>query len=387
MKKLKVLHLIEALGSGGAEHMLHTNLKFFDLGSVESTVTMVYSGADFWKKPIEDLGVSVTSLDCMGPYDIPSGVAKLRQQIKADPPALIHTHLWTANIIGRLAGNREKIPVISSIHNPEYEPPANKSVSVSRALKLSVAKRMDQFTSRWCSRMIAVSKFVRESTAARLGFPIDRIDVLYNPVDVDRLSQPANRAAVCMEADVPLDSEILLNVSRLSPQKGLIHAIRAMPAVLEQRPKARLLSIGSNRDAGYVTAVRREIELLGLQNTVHLLGEKRNVNEYLSACDVFIFPSEFEGLGIALAEAMAAGRACVASDIHPLDEFVSSEDNGVLVPFDQADLLASAIIDLLQHHEKRRNLGLKAKETAIEFFEPRKAARQLTNIYQSCFKE
>src|SRR5688572_14735895 len=154
MKTLKILHLIESLGSGGAEHMLHTNLKYFEPGSVESMVTTVHSRADFWKKPIEKLGVEVTSLECGRVYDIPTGVMRLRRQVRQTRPDLLHTHLWGANIIGRTAGRIEGIPVVSSIHNPEYEPQASNGAN---RFKLSFAKRADRLTARWCTRMIAVS--------------------------------------------------------------------------------------------------------------------------------------------------------------------------------------------------------------------------------------
>jgi glycosyltransferase involved in cell wall biosynthesis len=114
------------------------------------------------------------------------------------------------------------------------------------------------------------------------------------------------------------------------------------------------------------------------------LGEKSNAGDFLANCDVFVFPSEFEGLGIELAEAMAVGCACVASDIRPLDEYVVSRKNGLLVPAADADALADAINEVLGDPGMRNKLGSEAKCTARELFEPRKAAQRLVEIYRSC---
>src|SRR4051812_27895924 len=98
---LKVIHVIEGLGSGGAEKLLYTNLKHLK-GDVESEVVMIHSGGTFWKGPIEDLGTKVTVLGCDSLSSIPMAIAKLLTYLRQLRPDLVHTHLWTANIAGRL---------------------------------------------------------------------------------------------------------------------------------------------------------------------------------------------------------------------------------------------------------------------------------------------
>ena len=107
-------------------------------------------------------------------------------------------------------------------------------------------------------------------------------------------------------------------------------------------------------------------------------------SDFLLDCDVFVFPSEFEGLGIALAEAMAAGCACVASNIRPLDEFVSPGQNGLLVSPAGPEALSCAVIEVLDSLEMKKKLGSEAKKTALELFEPAAAASRLSEIYRAC---
>ncbi len=377
------MHLIETLGSGGAERLLHTNLRHLDTGGIESRVVTVFSRGDYWKEQIADLGVEVKSLDCSKFSDIFSGVSRLRRELKASKPDVIHTHLWTANVIGRIAGWLSGVPVISSIHNPEYEPEAAANSTRLVQSKIMAARLLDRFTSRWCGGIIAVSNLVRDSAVRRLGYPADKISVLYNPVDLSEIGDFMSRETLLAELVLPADSQLLLNVGRLSPQKGLIHAIRAIPAVLAQFPAAHLLSIGAKGDPAHLAVIEREIERLGISGSVHLLGERRNVKDYLHHCDIFVFPSEFEGLGIALAEAMAAGCPCVVSNIRPLSEFVIDGVNGILVEPGKPDHLSAKITELLGDEQLRKRLGNEARRTALELFDPQSAAQKLAQIYRT----
>ena len=384
-RKLKVLHLIETLGSGGAERLLHTNLRHFYADEIESRVVTVFSRGDYWKAQIADLGVEVKSLECSKFSDIFSGVSRLRRELKGDMPDVIHTHLWTANVIGRIAGRLSGVPVISSIHNPEYEPEASTGMS---SKKLFAARQIDKWTARFgCTRMIAVSNYVRESAHQRIGFRLDKIDVVYNPIDTAEPDPNFDKRSLLAEIGLPTDAGLILSVGRVAPQKGLIYAIRAMKIVAEKMPNVHLVHIGATDNSDYLKAVQTEIEQSGISRNVHMIGERRNVADFLQAADIFVFPSLFEGLGIALAEAMAAGLPCVASDIRPLDEFVTSGENGVLVPPQNAQAIAEAVIDLLSSPEKSKRMGAAARETALAMFRPEPAAKRLTEIYRQVVRD
>src|ERR1041385_1402946 len=121
MAALHVVHLIEALGPGGAERLLYTNLKHFDPARVRSTVFTVYSRATHWLEPIRELGVPVFSLDCDGPRSLPSAIKKFSHWVRAHPTDVIHSHLWAANVVARVGGRLAGVPVVSSVHNPDHE--------------------------------------------------------------------------------------------------------------------------------------------------------------------------------------------------------------------------------------------------------------------------
>jgi glycosyltransferase involved in cell wall biosynthesis len=107
------------------------------------------------------------------------------------------------------------------------------------------------------------------------------------------------------------------------------------------------------------------------------------VVDFLRACDIFVFPSLYEGLGIALIEAMAAGCVCVASNTGPIPEVVQDGNDGVLVPPGDVERIARVVCSLLGDPIRRAELGSAAKQTAFSRFQPQEQAEQLTRVYES----
>ena len=383
---LHVVHLIEALGPGGAERLLYTNLKHFDGERVRSTVITVYPHATHWLEPIQALGVPVVPLNCQNTLEIPKGIKNLRTWLLANKPDLIHSHLWAANIIGRIAGRLTGTPVISSIHNPDHEEQAWADGADVSLMKRRIVRGLDRWTAKAGNdRLIAVSNYVKQSATRHLRVPLDSIDLVYNPIDIDSLTDaPAtSRAELLRSCGLPADSIILLNVARLSPQKGLVYALRALPAIRKRFPSAHLVSVGATTDPRWTEQLEREATELGVKDHFHVMGARRDVTDFLRACDVFIFPSLYEGLGIALIEAMAAGCACVASSAGPIPEVVSDGEDGILVPPADSDAIAAAVCRLLEDESERLRLGTAASKTAFSRFQPQQSADALTRIYES----
>ena len=382
---IHVVHVIESLGPGGAERLLYTNLKHFDPQRVRSTVITVYPHNTHWVEPVKELGVPVVSLDCRSTRDIPKGVSRLRAWLRANRPDLVHSHLWAANVISRIAGRMTGVPVVSSVHNPDHEPQAWSDGADVSLITRHAVKALDRWTAKFgSSRMVAVSDYVRKGAGRDLHFPLQSIDLVYNPFDVDLMKAPVkDRSELLRELGLPVESQILLNVARVSPQKGLLYAVRALPAILKQYPQAHLLSVGATTDPRWTTELKREAGSLGVADHFHMLGAQANVVDFLRACDIFVFPSLYEGLGIALIEAMAAGCVCVATNTGPIPEVVQDGKDGVLVPSADAEALARAICDLLGDPSRRSQLGTAAKQTAFSKFQPKEQAERLTRVYES----
>jgi glycosyltransferase involved in cell wall biosynthesis len=276
--------------------------------------------------------------------------------------------------------------VISSVHNPDHETEAWADGANVSLVKRRIVRTIDRWTARAGNeRLIAVSQYVRHSANRHLRVSLDSIDLVYNPIDTDLLqSAPTqNRAELLRACGLPPDSVILLNVARVSPQKGLLYALRALPAILERYPSAQLISVGATTDPPWLEQLEREAKAFGVTDQFHVLGSRRDVIDFLRACDVFVFPSLYEGLGIALIEAMAAGCACVASSAGPIPEVVRDGEDGILVPPGNPEAIAAAVCRLLDDEPLRKRLGDAAIQSAFSRFQPQKSADELTRIYQS----
>jgi glycosyltransferase involved in cell wall biosynthesis len=247
-----------------------------------------------------------------------------------------------------------------------------------------VVKSIDRWTARFGNRrLIAVSEYVRQSAHRHLKFPLQDIDLLYNPIDIDdlRKSSHKSRAELLHELNLPTDALILLNVARVSPQKGLIYALRALPKIIGEYPNAHLLSVGGTTDPIWLRELKTEAKRLGVESHFHILGPRRDVPDFLRACDLFVFPSLYEGLGIALIEAMAAGCACLATTVGPIPEFIENQREGLLVAPRDPDAIAAAVGQLLSDPAHCEQMGINANLKALENFQPQAAADRLTEIY------
>jgi glycosyltransferase involved in cell wall biosynthesis len=388
VRPVRVLHLIESLGPGGAERLLHTNLKHLDPARFESKVVTVFEGPDHWVEPIRRLGVEVESLRCARLGDLRTGVARLRRLLRARPFDVIHTHLWAANVIGRVAGRMAGVPVVSSVHCPDHAPEVWHDGAGVSLWKRRASLLLDRWSARFgCARMVAVSEYVRDYAARYLRFPAGRIDLIYNPIDTDALGESARegrwREGLLNELGLEPESRVLLNVGRVSPAKGILYAVRAMPFILREHPTAHLVLVGETTDARWVEHLKEEARARGVAERVHFLGARRDVVRYLRGCDLFVFPSLYEGLGIALVEAMAAGRACVAAKTGPIPEVVTDGVDGWLVPPGDAEALAAAVCELLADPARREALGRAAEASALARFRPQAAADALARVYES----
>jgi glycosyltransferase involved in cell wall biosynthesis len=383
--KIHVVHIIEDLGPGGAERLLYTNLKHFDRTRIRSTVVTVYPQASHWVEPIRELGVPVISLDCAGPRDLPRAIAKFFRWLRANRPDVVHSHLWAANVVARVGGRLAGVPVVSSIHNPDHEEAAWSDGADVSLMKRRAVKSIDRWTARFGNRrLIAVSEYVRQSAHRHLKFPLKEIELLYNPIDIDALTTNSqkSRADLLHELNLPADALILLNVARVSPQKGLIYALRALPKIIGEYPNAHLVSVGGTTDPAWLRELKTEAKRLGVESHFHILGPRRDVPDFLHACDLFVFPSLYEGLGIALIEAMAAGCVCLATTVGPIPEFVEHQREGFLVAPRDPDAIASAVSELLSDPERCKQMSLNATSKALEKFQPQAAAVRLTRIYE-----
>lgn len=350
---LNVLSVIDSLGQGGAERSLLDLARGLRDHGIETTLAVMRVRDDGFHRPA--LAGSDLRIEVIGHKRL-NAVRRLRAMMRAAPFDLVHTSLFDATLIGRLAAWGTGVPVLTSLVNVSYDAVRLRDPNVSR-MKLDLARRIDGWTARHTNtRFHALTHAVAEQAATDLGIEGDSIVVIprgRDPVEFRPAESPAERASIRSDLGIDPDAVVFLNVGRHEFQKGHRFLLDAMTSVIDTVPGALLLIVG--REGNETSAIREQIAGRGLQRSVEILGDRRDVNRMMRAADAFVFPSLYEGFGGSLIEAMASGLPIIASDLSPVREVVGQA--GVLVPPSDARSLATAMIRMASDRAEWEALG------------------------------
>jgi glycosyltransferase involved in cell wall biosynthesis len=205
------------------------------------------------------------------------------------------------------------------------------------------------------------------------GFDPEQIDVIPNGVDLDRfqhLSKPERlglRSRLLGEGHF-VTRLLVCTVARLSPQKGLDVLIDAAAGLSRSSPGlgVEFVIIGGG---DLRNSLQEKITDLGLEGTVRLLGPRapNEVAQWLTCADLFVLPSRYEGLPLAMMEAMAAGLPVVATEVSGAIDVITKPDLGLLVPVDDPNALAEAIRQLAEDPELRSKVGASGRDRMRDF--------------------
>lgn len=379
---VRILHLIEDLGSGGAERLLYTNLSRLDRSRFDGLVVYLYDQNEFWNEPIRRLGYPVVCLRLKSIYDLPRGLIRLWRLLKRERVDLIHAHLYGANVVGRIVGRLRGIPVVSSLHCPDYEPILLQDNPSLTPMKLAALRLLDRLSCRVARPVfLAVSNYVKASAVRYLGLAPERISVLYNSVDLTAFEMPEDRRqAIRTALRLAASTPVVLCIARFNPLKGVRYLIEAVPLVMEKHPDVCFLFIGATTPDAE-RSFREFLERRGAADRVRILGIQPDVRPYLQLCDIFVLPSLAEGLGIALVEAMAMERACVATRTSALPEVVADGRSGILVEPANPSALAAGILRLLADPGMRAAMGAEGRKIVTDQFDAQKNVAALEALY------
>ena len=364
----KILLLVVGLGVGGTEaHVLELasrmDRKKFDV-LVCSLKPLGQLGNE-----LQGRGIRVVSLEGQGKYD-PRVLWRLREIIKRERPDLVQSFLFWANVAARLLRPaHRKLHVISSYHDEVVQ-------------EGWFQRFVDRVTMGWAEKIVCCSQAVRRSVESRIGGGEDQFAVIPFGVEVGRYESqtPLSREQLGLKEGTPLIGTVCRLVE---PKKGLRVLLEAI-AQLEQghsRPFCQLAIVG---EGPAEQDLRSLCQSLGIASRVVFAGVRRDIPRLLPLFDVFVLPSLYEGFGIAILEAMAAGRPVVATTVGGIPEFVRQGETGILVKPGDAASLADAIRSLLLHPEQAREMGLKGQEVVRDHFGIATVVRQHEQVYEAC---
>ncbi len=385
--RTKVLVLIKGLGLGGAERLLVDSLPFLNRSQFDYHVGYLLPWKRFLVPELERAGIPVHCLGgaCRredasgGPTDpwttmtlLPQALRRLLALQRREHFDILQADLPVAGILARVAGRVSSVPVVYTEHNllERYH---------------SVTQWANAATYAWNRRVLAVSEEVGESIGRRGLLERTRVVTLLNGVPVERVrAEAAHGHDVRRELHIPDDHLVVGTVAVLRSQKRLIDWLQVAARVAAERPRVTFLLVGG----GPLEAeIRSRVESLGLSHRVRMPGFRADGRRLMSAMDVFLMTSEFEGLPIALLEAMTLGKPVVSTRVGGIPEVVATEVTGLLAAVGAIDELTSCVMRLLDDGSLRTRLGAAGAAKVESDFHVQRRVRAIESLYHEVLAE
>lgn len=287
----------------------------------------------------------------------------LKRIIKKYNIEIIHANSEAAGIVAVKTRNKYKldIPIVYTAHG------------VLPAKVKDIINQVD--------KIIAVSNFSREA-AIKEGFSANKIEVVYNGVDIDKFKpHEEKRNLLRKKYNIPQDAFTMIIVSRIKNlrNKGHQHLLNVL-SEYEVSKYWHLVVIGKGKGLG---SLKQKVKEHNLQDRVHLLGHKTDVENYEDMADVVVLPSYFETFGLVLAEGMAMEKPAVAFKVGGVPEVIEDNKTGFVVDYDNDDELVEKLAILAKNPDLCKQMGIQARKKVAKDFANEIMIKKLEEIYKS----
>ncbi len=307
---------------------------------------------DLSEETLEALGIDITYLhrSKFDPLTLPALLDVIdRKQID-----ILHLHGYGATTFGRIAAAMRRIPVVLHEHANLTDTPWFQKVA-------------DRLLEPFTDIAIAVSQSTADFTVHARRLPASRVKVVYLGVPLEEFSRPRSEAEIAdarRELGIEAGDFAIGAVTRLHESKGNSYLIDAASQVVKERPRARFFLAG---EGPLLPDLQAQAARLGLGDRFVFAGFRRDVARTLSAFDLSVFPSLWEGTPITAFEALAMGKPIVATDADGLLDILTDTHDAVIVPKRNAGALAGKIIWAIDNPAERVRLGAAARVTGRQY--------------------
>jgi L-malate glycosyltransferase len=388
--KLRVMHLILNLDIGGGQQVVRTLVEYLAEDECAPIVCAFKDGP--LRQEIEQLGIKVELVPprrysiIAFPWFVADMVRVLRsltRLVRQYDIDVIQTHLLStlAFLTLCLRWTTRIHAIFWTFHSANFVLTANQLPRFRWQLgpKRYVHKLIYRLAARWVSGYIAVSEQVKDSLVQVIGPIQDKIVVICNGVDLKRYSRPVDKALVRSRLGLDAQAFLIIMVGTLREPKGHCYMIEAMSELVSRHPNMHALFVG---DGELREELRAQAARLGLVEHIHFLGNRSDVPDLLAASDLFALPSLWEGLSMALLEAMASGLPIVASAVSGTVQVMLPDETGLLVPPKDVPKLVEAIEQLLSNPTRAQSMGTAARQRVETEFSAEKQAGEHLALYR-----
>jgi glycosyltransferase involved in cell wall biosynthesis len=357
------MQLVLSLSPGGTERLVIEIVK--GLRDRIDSVVCCLDAPGAWAAELEALDVPVISLGRQPGFDARLAM-RLARILRTHAIDVIHCDHYSPYVYGLLA----------TLLKPGVRLVFTEHGKLSDARPSSKRRLVNPFLSRLPGRLCAVSADLRQHMIAE-GFPASRLKVLYNGIDPGERPTAAQRRAARANLNIADAAFVIGSVGRLDPVKNLPLLLRAHAALLATHPNAIAVIIGAGPERAALEATASE---LGIINSVRFTGHRQDVRFLMSAFDVYVNTSVYEGVSLTILEAMASALPVVATPVGGNPEVVVEEETGLLIEA-RPRALADAIAGLANDARRRRTMGDAARWRVKRHFAMRRMIEEYASAY------
>jgi len=366
MYKIKVLHIIKSLGRGGAETLIPETIKLHDKKKYDFHIIYFLPWKNQMVETIEKAGGKVICFPASNNIKLLLQYPKVIDYCTRNKINLIHCHLPWSGFLGRIVYSKTKIPVVYTEHNIQER--------YHFATKL-----LNKYSFNFQSLALGVSEDVSQSILKNIK-PKVSVYTLLNGVNTDHYKQNRQlRNKIRHQYNIPQNALVIGNIAVFREQKALPVWVKAFQKTLKKNPDIYGLLVGAGPKE---EEIKDLVATLGLQNRLILPGLQTNTLDYFSAMDIFMMSSEFEGLPIALLEAMSSGCAIVSTKAGGVVEAIRDERDGLLCTVGDWECLADKCSRLIEDEVKRTQFSHASRNRVIDSFSLKVMVEKLEHNYK-----
>jgi len=369
-QKIKILEIINRAEIGGGPGHIGQILQRIDSTRFEVALACSPGGNDLPR--LQALSAAYFPVP-IGKIPRLSTIRRLRKIIQRESFQIIHTHGGVAGLWGRIAAfGLKHVAVVHTLHGIHF---LNYRNLLLKWLYIQIERALSRIT----DQTICVAQADLTKALENRLFSPEKGRVIRNGIQfsVSRLNQ-TDLVALKNSLGISPDAIVIGQVARLHAQKGQEYLLEAFARVRQNFPQTRLLLIG---DGPAKTELQNLADQLKITDSVHFAGFRTDIGHLLQIMDIFVLSSLWEGLPLALLEALSYGLPVVATAVDGVPEIISSATDGLLVAPADSDALAGGILKILTHPELATRFRETGPEKIRAQFDEKKMIQSLENLY------
>jgi len=380
MSKIRVLHLITRLIVGGAQENTMLTASFLDKSryGIEVWSGPQTGSEGSLKEEYEKRGIKLEFIPELvrevNPIKDSLALFKIIHKLRKQPFDIVHTHSSKAGILGRLAAKLAGVPVIvHTVHGWSFH---DRMSPMGKKFYITLEKWMEHFT----DKLITVSDLdIKKGLEAGISRP-DKYLTIHSGIEIERYRDiQVDIRKKRQELGIKEDVIVVGTVARLSPQKAPLDFAEMVAYVHRDYPDVKFVYVG---DGSLREIVEDRIREHRLENVISLLGLRCDVPELLHCIDIFALSSHWEGLPRVFPQAMAAGKAIVATRVDGASEAIQDGVNGFLVEAGDVEELSHYVGLLIEDKNLREVMGRKGLDMVDPVFSARDMVARISRVYQ-----